>query len=278
MKAQQLAQLELAKARSATFSFGPVIERVIQARETRTNLFLDLDASRLLTPPASITEMLAKDDERWQGLGIASETRPYQYVAWLKQSGADLMLHGEEVLGFDGYFVMAHGTNSTDWDNWEGITPAQTLYVGQYLAWSRRYSKNTQLKEDPPGGVDGAPTTMRSAAQRDSRESGAPVVNVLTREQSVTYYFRTREGSSGLLQIVAFTDNPRGVRVRYKLVAPSPRIEGESPSKNSSAGRADDSRELSQARAALGELRKQYPDNHPGVQALLEKIKKLEGR
>ena len=34
----------------------------------------------------------------------------------------------------------------------------------------------------------------------------------------VTYLFKTREGSVGLLQIVGFTDDPPGVKIRYKLV------------------------------------------------------------
>jgi hypothetical protein len=34
-----------------------------------------------------------------------------------------------------------------------------------------------------------------------------------------TYLFRTGDqGTSGLLQITGFTENPRGVKVRYKLV------------------------------------------------------------
>ena len=33
-----------------------------------------------------------------------------------------------------------------------------------------------------------------------------------------TYYFRTRDDTWGVLQIVGFTDNPRGVKIRYKLV------------------------------------------------------------
>jgi len=33
-----------------------------------------------------------------------------------------------------------------------------------------------------------------------------------------TYAFQTREGGIGLLQITGFTDNPRGVKIRYKLV------------------------------------------------------------
>jgi len=33
-----------------------------------------------------------------------------------------------------------------------------------------------------------------------------------------TYIFHTREGGAGILQITGFTENPRGVKIRYKLV------------------------------------------------------------
>jgi hypothetical protein len=32
------------------------------------------------------------------------------------------------------------------------------------------------------------------------------------------HVFLTREGGKGFLQITGFTDNPRGVKIRYKLV------------------------------------------------------------
>ena len=37
----------------------------------------------------------------------------------------------------------------------------------------------------------------------------------------VTYAFQTREGGTGILQITGFTENPRGVKLRYKLVQKS---------------------------------------------------------
>jgi serine/threonine protein kinase len=37
-----------------------------------------------------------------------------------------------------------------------------------------------------------------------------------------TYYFRTRSNALGLLQIRGFSDSPRGVKLRYKLVQPTP--------------------------------------------------------
>ncbi len=36
--------------------------------------------------------------------------------------------------------------------------------------------------------------------------------------KSGTYFFQTREGGRGILQITGFTENPRGVKIRYKLV------------------------------------------------------------
>jgi hypothetical protein len=35
--------------------------------------------------------------------------------------------------------------------------------------------------------------------------------------QTDTFFFQTREGGKGVLQILAFTDNPHGVKIRYKL-------------------------------------------------------------
>jgi hypothetical protein len=32
------------------------------------------------------------------------------------------------------------------------------------------------------------------------------------------YWFETRKGLKGILQITGFTENPRGVKIRYKLV------------------------------------------------------------
>ena len=44
-------------------------------------------------------------------------------------------------------------------------------------------------------------------ALQNAKEAAAP-----------TWLFQTREGAMGVLQITGFTDNPRGVKIRYKLV------------------------------------------------------------
>ena len=37
-------------------------------------------------------------------------------------------------------------------------------------------------------------------------------------DEPTTWLFKTREGGTGILQITGFTENPRGVKIRYKLV------------------------------------------------------------
>ncbi|MFA6564959.1 MAG: protein kinase [Verrucomicrobiia bacterium] len=47
---------------------------------------------------------------------------------------------------------------------------------------------------------------------------GNPVYLSVTGKLPSTWLFKTREGGMGVLQITGFTDNPHGVKIRYKLV------------------------------------------------------------
>ena len=44
---------------------------------------------------------------------------------------------------------------------------------------------------------------------------------LLAREQSVTWFFKTREGATGVLQLSGFTKDPESAKIRYKLVKSS---------------------------------------------------------
>ena len=207
--------------------FGPVIERDIQARATGTNQFLDLDTQQLLTPAADITSALAasqgNDDEGrfWEALDIPEDSGRFQYVSWLRESGADLMFAGDgKVIGFDGIFPVAHGDSATNWNDWDGLTPEQVRAAVDVVDWSQRATE-AQLRGQPAPPAPKSDSTFRSAAQLDSRERGGPVVNLLTRDQSVTWFFKTREGAMGVLQLAGFTDDPSAVKIRYKLVQDS---------------------------------------------------------
>jgi len=56
----------------------------------------------------------------------------------------------------------------------------------------------------------------RVAARVNARR--ASLVHLLTRDQSELWFFQTRDGSQGVLQIVDFTEEPDAVKIRYKLV------------------------------------------------------------
>jgi tetratricopeptide (TPR) repeat protein len=206
------------KATAPKLGFGPVVERVIQARQTGTNLFLDLDTGRLLTPPANVTESLGGNDRNWQALDIPEDSRPFHYIQWLRESGADLMFSGaDELIGFDGMFPYAHGSNSTNWESWDDLTPAQVQIDVGVLEWGRKVNQ-AKLRNQPWPEAPQQGGIIHSAIQMDSQSSGGPTVNLLTLKQSALWFFKTREGGMGLLQITGFTDNPRGVKLRYKLV------------------------------------------------------------
>jgi len=213
---------EAARAEAARLSFGPVIEQVIQAQATGTNQFLDLDTGQLLTPPPEITSVLAasepgEDKDRfWQALDIPRDSSRFRYVAWLRESGADLMFAGDgKIIGFDGVFLMAHGDSSANWDDWDGLRPEQVQEAVNVLDWSRRLTEARRRGQPfPPAPKSGG--IFHSAVQLGS--GNGPIVNRLTRDQSVLWFFKTRDGGRGVLQIVGFTEDPNAARIRYKLV------------------------------------------------------------
>jgi hypothetical protein len=204
--------------------FGPVIERDLQARATGTNQFLDLDAQQVFTVPSNISEALAatelkSDEDRfWEGLDIPENSHRFQYISWLRESGVDLMFAGDgKIIGFDGIFAVAHGDSSTNWDDWESMSPEQALAAVETVDWGRRAEQARAHGEPmPPAPKSGG--VFNSAMQLTSQNPGGALVNLLTRDQSVTLFFKTREGAMGVLQLVSFTNDPPSTKIRYKLV------------------------------------------------------------
>jgi hypothetical protein len=223
-KAIELRRIQDGTVRVVTASnlvFGPVIKRVVQARQTGTNAFLDLDNNKLLTPSPDITEgfgatrSAGQSEGYWQGLDILPNTAPAKYLAWLKESGADLMYNDRErVIAFDGVWALAHGTNSATWDSWDGLTPEM---VRQAVAEIERATRKTSSGITT---VKKGDNRIYTSAQRLHSRYAGTKVNELTRAQSSMWYFKTREDGMGILQITGFTENPRGAKIRYKLVQP----------------------------------------------------------
>jgi hypothetical protein len=206
-------------------TFGPVIEKELQTRSTGTNLFLNLGAAQLLTPSTGLRGILTgsqpgEDVSRiWEGLDIPKDSRRFQYVDWLRENGGDLMYSGDgKVAGFDAIFAIAHGDSSTNWDDWDGLTADQANSAVAMVDWEQRALAANKLGQPAPPSPKFAGTLQR-AMQLDSRETGGPQVNLLTRDQSVNWYFKTRSGAVGILQLVSFNDTT--AKIRYKLVQES---------------------------------------------------------
>jgi hypothetical protein len=192
-----------------------------------SNKFLNLHTGTLLTPSAEIISVLNSterggDESRvWEALDIRQDSRRFQYVTWLRESGADLMFAGDgRIISFDGIFSLAHGHSSSNWDSWDDLTPEQVRNAAAVADWTRRATV-AQSRGQPPPPAPEAGGIYNSAVQLDSREPGGPVVNLLTRDQSVTWFFKTREGRMGLLQLVGFTAQPPVAKIRYKLLQKS---------------------------------------------------------
>lgn len=91
------------------------------------------------------------------------------------------------------------------------------------------------------------------------------MLSVLNQSQTPAYWFETRDGIRGLLQITGFTENPRGVKIRYKLVQ----------NKSAAATLANEPPDLREARAKLAELRVDYAEQHPLIQRQLARVNEL---
>ncbi len=64
---------------------------------------------------------------------------------------------------------------------------------------------------------DRLPATAIAGRLQDVEKLDAPALQTWGKLPS-TWVFRTREGGLGLLQITGFTEKPRGVKLRYKMV------------------------------------------------------------
>lgn len=209
---------ELNRRAVQTLSFGPVQELNPQARQAGTNSFLDLDTGRLLTLPPEIASGLAavkqnSDADRfWQGRDIVGNSAAARYVTWLQENGVDLMFDGrDEIIAFDGVLAVAHGPSS-GWNDWDGLSPDQAEASLQAIEKATRNIQSGITSIQPASGA-----ADTSAKRLDSRTL-TPVVHLLSHEQSDMWYFKTREGGRGILQIISYPDRQTAGKIRYKQV------------------------------------------------------------
>jgi hypothetical protein len=184
-------QEKLAVERAAA-TFGPVIERVLWSRlEGTTNWFLDFETGNILMPPPELAQSLVR-----RTLEAIPGTRALQFTDWVRRTGVDLAVYGPEAFEtLGGIWKPTHGQSYEDWDDLEALTPGQTLAAIRAEEKQPTWSGRPEL-------------------------SGIGPKSVLHRDFSVNYFFKTRAGTLGVLQVVGKDKASGGLKVRYRLLNP----------------------------------------------------------
>ena len=188
---------ESAPRPSAQAGFGPVQECVINQPPAGENCFLNLVTAKLFTPPPDIARFFATEDWMYS----YEEDRPQARKAqeWVRAAHADLVANREAnekgVALFDGFAVASFSESGEEQNGADYWSMDATQLVDLLNGFQKQVGKRFVLPSitDP---------TMRAG------------VNELPR----SFAFKTRDGSKGVLELLGITENPPGVRIRYKLV------------------------------------------------------------
>ncbi len=198
----------LQKPKESALQFGPVIERVINAvdagentnavRQGKGNEAIDLAGGRLLDVPKEFGTWSAEQQGKWGA-----------------ENNVDLVVDSVSATGSFGAGGMG-GALKAD------VTP-EDLKFGAIAneTWDSVTHEEllSAITSPTPGSIKG-PIGIETPVAGVSERAG------ITRYElwgvPVTFAFQTRKGILGILQVIRFTEDPRGIRIRYKLVQPAP--------------------------------------------------------
>jgi hypothetical protein len=114
-----------------------------------------------------------------------------QFFFWISEQGVDLMGQSHR-------------------DSWTLTTSLKLVSLD-----------NAMWMDTTPAGLRAAFNTGTNGLPREDTVFGYDQYRLKTNsELPLSFAFETRQNTAGLLQITGFTDNPRGLKIRYKLVQP----------------------------------------------------------
>jgi hypothetical protein len=177
----------LSGARSGTeeLRFGPTHDFVLpqRPRTGKDLVFLNLATQRWMT-------------------NSTSESGSREFHEWVLQSGADIS-GGTDVRAFQDWLAQVNPTAAA-------AEPAPLPMAFCY---------NTVVLPAQTNAWDSAtPTGVKYRWELITQEPETEAMVVKQVGSPDTFYIRTCDNNYGLLQITGFTENPRGVKIRYKLV------------------------------------------------------------
>ena len=196
-------------AAAPDLSFGPVVERTVYDYESGKDWLLNFKTGETFRPTASLTwEKNFSAIWEWahahgaHGAGFSEfsqnwhESDPYPVIQSLTHGYGPPTTAKRGLFGFE---MKAAIVPAEPGVTFETVTPLQMTSALQSQTASP--SKNTS----------GGPwlPQFASMAWHDAKWQGT---------DDYLYAFQTDDGQTGVLQITGFTENPRGVKIRYKLV------------------------------------------------------------
>ena len=183
-------------------SFGPVIERILNETSTNQDCALDLDTGNLLTPPQNVLKQFTI--EKWnEHYGNRDHADWKEIQDWARSSGADLICSPSEI----GQLKKEGPTLLNSYKTAEGAD----YWTMSAINLVRLINKKVEFDSQPGGSVG----KFRLGRFEPLTTT---TLNMFDAQLPQTFGFETREGSQGVLQITGLTENPRGVKIRYKLV------------------------------------------------------------
>ena len=247
---------EIIQPGAGKLKFGPWKEAVVSHPSIGANCCVNFDAGIVFTPPAEILTVMTvtnrPGDDFFEAMPESFFWAKYRadskatnaLARWIEDSNVDAVALGTYGLVV---FCPVHASMKIDETgadaDWESqISPA-------WLLWKIHFTEEMNTVPKPANTYEVLTLPTDTSASTND-----------------LCYFRTRSGKLGILQITGFTDNPRGVKIRYKLVQGGKFVE------SSKVEPAD----LREARAKLAELRANYGEQHPEIQRALARIKELE--
>ena len=178
-------------------SFGPVIERLlIPFDDNPAQACLDLGSGEYHSPSTNLADGIRRLADHDNGQPFSDlNTSGDERCAWLKASGVDLI----GGLGPDGHAEFKYiGQPPTYENGWTSFDRADPKKVVQMLQASPFYA----------GDQPNLPAVYVNAIK--------PQLESVKNAKFIL--FRTHDGDVGIFQVLGESQNPRGVKIRYKLV------------------------------------------------------------
>jgi hypothetical protein len=199
---------EIIQLGAGKLKFGPWMESVVTHPALGTNCCVNFDAGKTLAPPAEILAAMtvtnrpgndffeAMPESFFWGKYRAASKATNALARWIENSNVDAV-----ALGTYGVVVFCPVRSSMKIDETDDNHDWEKQISPAWLLWKLYFTEKMNAGPKPANTYEVLTLPTDTSASTNDM-----------------CYFRTRSGNLGLMQITGFTDNPRGVKIRYKLV------------------------------------------------------------